>query len=415
MIRRDSSVRPAISKARAHPPCTACSTSTLLARRAAPWPPTAARHHLAVHGHGHAAALARARRPRAPRARRWRRSAARGGSPFRTTAVTPAPARSGRGRRAPARHPAASPASSAGDGRAPSAARAARRCGGGRRPRAGPRRRRGRSAARCPGCPGRRPALAPRELELRDLGHDLPRGLQQRVHAAGGERRVEALLLHRRAQHQRGRRRGRAGSSAGCARSARPARACRRARAARGSGPSRAAPAARAPAGRAPGSTRPRPRPPGRRARSAPSRRRTPVTRLRSRSTAATSAPSASSPPARLSAARQRLDHGPRVGLRVLRGEHAAGDARRQPRLEPPALARRQPLRVQAQRALEGVQPAQLLGVVAIGGHHQRAASRGSRWAAPLRSSSSAAKPGHSSREARLERAAGPPRRSRPR
>jgi hypothetical protein len=58
----------------------------------------------------------------------------------------------------------------------------------------------------------------------------------------------------------------------------------------------------------------------------------------------------------------------------IVRGEHAAADARREPRLESAAVAATEPLGVESQRALEGVQAAHLLEVVAIDRHHQRAA-----------------------------------------
>ena len=68
----------------------------------------------------------------------------------------------------------------------------------------------------------------------------------------------------------------------------------------------------------------------------------------------------------------QRRHHREWVHLVVLRRQDAAGAARREAGLEPPAFARRQPLRVEPQRALERVQAPQLLGVIAVHGDHQR-------------------------------------------
>src|SRR5215208_1889944 len=63
-----------------------------------------------------------------------------------------------------------------------------------------------------------------------------------------------------------------------------------------------------------------------------------------------------------------------RVGVAVLRRQNSARDARRQPRLEAAAARRREPLRGQPERALEVVQAAERLGVVAVGRHHEGAA-----------------------------------------
>ena len=94
--------------------------------------------------------------------------------------------------------------------------------------------------------------------------------------------------------------------------------------------------------------------------------------------------------------------HRARVHLAVLRREDRAGDPRREPGLQRARRARREPLGLEPEAALEVVQPAQLLGVVAVGRHHQRAGAPRSPWACRVRSSSSAAKPGHSSRPSRF-------------
>ena len=54
--RRERSSRPAIWNALPSPPCTAWSTSSSCPSRSGVLVPPAARHHLAVHGHRHAAA-----------------------------------------------------------------------------------------------------------------------------------------------------------------------------------------------------------------------------------------------------------------------------------------------------------------------------------------------------------------------
>ena len=103
---------------------------------------------------------------------------------------------------------------------------------------------------------------------------------------------------------------------------------------------------------------------------SSPPAPRTPLTRPPAVSIAATSKPSSTSALARC----QGGEHGTRVGGGVAVGEHAAGDPRREARLEVAAAAGRQPLGVEAERRVELVQAPQRLGVVAVGGHHERAA-----------------------------------------
>ena len=110
--------------------------------------------------------------------------------------------------------------------------------------------------------------------------------------------------------------------------------------------------------------------------------------------------------------------------MAVLRRQDAAGDARRQPRLERAAARWRKPLRRQAERALEVVEAAERLGVVAIGRHHERAAVAVARREArdllelggergpalPRRRGSPAAGPPHRSRPRSPARACPPPR-----
>ncbi len=72
----------------------------------------------------------------------------------------------------------------------------------------------------------------------------------------------------------------------------------------------------------------------------------------------------------------QRANDGERVDVAVLRRVDRAADPRRQTGLAPACGARPEPLGVESELDLEGVQAAQLLGVVAVGGDDQRAASR---------------------------------------
>src|SRR5215204_1385107 len=63
-----------------------------------------------------------------------------------------------------------------------------------------------------------------------------------------------------------------------------------------------------------------------------------------------------------------------RIRVAVLGCEDPAGDSWREARLEGAAARRREPFRGQPERALEVVQAAERLGVVAVGGHHEGAA-----------------------------------------
>jgi hypothetical protein len=71
---------------------------------------------------------------------------------------------------------------------------------------------------------------------------------------------------------------------------------------------------------------------------------------------------------------RERAHGRARVRAPVLRRGDAPGDAWREPWLERPARGGRQPLGGQPERPLEVVKPVERLGVVAVGGHDQRAA-----------------------------------------
>ena len=220
---------------------------------------------------------------------------------------------------------------------------------------------------RLSGVPGRRPATARTQLELVGLRAAPPR----RAPAGGGRRRRSrscrspAPPPSRRAP--RARRRGPRGSSAACARSGRAARRRGRARS------SRICPftgrTGRSAPGRARRTRRPPP-PPRARSSIAPARSLTPVTRSPSCSIAV------HLEPVRHLIGRlgERERGRARVGLRVPGGEHAAGDPRGQPGLELAAARRREPLAVEPERRVQLVQAAELLDVVAVGGHHQRAA-----------------------------------------
>ena len=114
-------------------------------------------------------------------------------------------------------------------------------------------------------------------------------------------------------------------------------------------------------------------------------------------------APRDSSPPARAQRGGQRVGHGARVHLGLVRREDGARHARRQARARAGALARRRATRRRARATRwKRVQAAQLLGVVAVGGDDERAAARGSRRRVPERSASSAANAGQRPADSRL-------------
>ena len=215
------------------------------------------------------------------------------------------------------------------------------------------------------------------QLELGDLREDLPGGLQQAVDAVGGDGRVEALLLHRRAQHHApvaarhevAARRAhdpldRLGHAAAHAqledlpldRAHRRALSVRRQRGAPRAGGDDHGVALDRPAPRWPRRSRDRGR-----ARSAPPRRRA---RARRRP-----------PPARAWSRAGRP--GRRRGARMppaMRGDRPGSSRRQRPGGSHSAS--------RPSDTLELVQAVQRLGVVAVGRDDQRAACRGSRSAA---------------------------------
>ena len=131
-----------------------------------------------------------------------------------------------------------------------------------------------------------------------------------------------------------------------------------------------------------------------------PAEVRTPVTRPRSCSIACASTPSSQL----ADGGRQRARRRAGIRLAVAVGEDAAGDPRRQARLEAPAAARRAATRRRgrARRAAGagGAAPRRRRGRPPRSGRR----SRDSRSASPVRSSSSAANAGQRSRAARFTR-----------